>query len=266
MLPPGDAFQEANNGQNQFTVPNVNNQKSIFKPVNLENSMCIAPAPSSSTTGSRTPSPAVTITPPPHGAPTYNNNQQGGKGPRSKKKTTGPVHNSRYKAKLCKNWTKTGNCPYYEKCQFAHGTQELDKWANRRARLKLATEAAAVGAAQQDIDDLSDFDKDSEHDLLPEISPSAINHHEEEEKETTRFHPIQIQSSTCIDERVKEEADVTYGERSNAYGSKSFTSTKTPHAILQKTKTNNGQQNQCIGQLFSMSTVFPSSISHNLGV
>ena len=56
---------------------------------------------------------------------------------KSKKKTTGPVHNARYKAKLCKNWSKTGSCPYFEKCQFAHGSQELEKWANRRARIKV---------------------------------------------------------------------------------------------------------------------------------
>ena len=64
---------------------------------------------------------------------------------KTKKKTTGPVHNARYKAKLCKNWAKTGFCPYFEKCQFAHGAQELEKWANRRARMKVSlTESCMV--------------------------------------------------------------------------------------------------------------------------
>jgi hypothetical protein len=33
----------------------------------------------------------------------------------AKKKTTGPVHNAKYKAKLCKNWTIKGACQYFEK-------------------------------------------------------------------------------------------------------------------------------------------------------
>mmetsp|Transcript_14114 Transcript_14114/g.25068 ORF Transcript_14114/g.25068 Transcript_14114/m.25068 type:complete len:523 (+) Transcript_14114:595-2163(+) len=63
-------------------------------------------------------------------------------GKSAKKKTTGPVHNSRYKAKMCKNWIKNGSCPYFEKCQFAHGSYELEKWATRRARLKSSDEGS----------------------------------------------------------------------------------------------------------------------------
>ncbi len=54
----------------------------------------------------------------------------------TQKRTNGPIHNSRYKAKMCNNWIKLGSCPYFEKCQFAHGTHEMEKWANRRARSK----------------------------------------------------------------------------------------------------------------------------------
>lgn len=63
--------------------------------------------------------------------PTSVQNQQ-----RLKKKTTGPVHNSKYKAKMCKNWVNKGQCPYYEKCQFAHGHQEIEKWSNRRTKVQ----------------------------------------------------------------------------------------------------------------------------------
>lgn len=52
--------------------------------------------------------------------------------PGIKKKTTGPVHNSKYKAKLCNNWMTRGVCPYHEKCQFAHGVEEIEKWEIRR--------------------------------------------------------------------------------------------------------------------------------------
>ncbi len=33
--------------------------------------------------------------------------------------------NNKVKSSLCKNFTQTGLCPYGDKCQFAHGTQEL---------------------------------------------------------------------------------------------------------------------------------------------
>lgn len=56
--------------------------------------------------------------------------------PKPKKKTTGPVHNAKYKAKLCKNWIQRGACPYYEKCQFAHGEHEIIKWAIRRTKFR----------------------------------------------------------------------------------------------------------------------------------
>jgi len=56
---------------------------------------------------------------------------------RAKKKTTGPYHNSKYKAKMCRNWVKEGTCPYSEKCQFAHGAAELEKWNEIRRRQKL---------------------------------------------------------------------------------------------------------------------------------
>jgi hypothetical protein len=32
---------------------------------------------------------------------------------------------SKIKSSLCKNFTEKGFCPYGQKCQFAHGTQEL---------------------------------------------------------------------------------------------------------------------------------------------
>lgn len=56
------------------------------------------------------------------------------------KKITGPFHNTKYKGKLCKNWmralnaTGMGNCQYNEKCQFAHGEEEIEKWSARRVK------------------------------------------------------------------------------------------------------------------------------------
>ena len=52
----------------------------------------------------------------------------------SRTKSTGPHHNARYKAKLCKNWQRDGVCPYYQKCQFAHGEAELLKWNQFRVK------------------------------------------------------------------------------------------------------------------------------------
>jgi hypothetical protein len=45
-----------------------------------------------------------------------------------KKVPTGPRANPLYKTRLCMNFQSTGSCPYTEKCQFAHGVDELEKW------------------------------------------------------------------------------------------------------------------------------------------
>jgi len=45
-----------------------------------------------------------------------------------KVKTTGPIHNPKYKLKPCEKFETDGVCPYFEKCQFAHGSAELEKW------------------------------------------------------------------------------------------------------------------------------------------
>eukprot|EP00516_Mucochytrium_quahogii_P000765 CAMPEP_0203762618 /NCGR_PEP_ID=MMETSP0098-20131031/15462_1 /ASSEMBLY_ACC=CAM_ASM_000208 /TAXON_ID=96639 /ORGANISM=" , Strain NY0313808BC1" /LENGTH=201 /DNA_ID=CAMNT_0050657099 /DNA_START=320 /DNA_END=922 /DNA_ORIENTATION=+ len=66
-----------------------------------------------------------------------------------KKKTTGPYHNSRYKAKMCKNWVQNGSCPYNEKCQFAHGSSELFKWASIRKQQRTERKAAKQQWAPQ---------------------------------------------------------------------------------------------------------------------
>ncbi|KAH9253968.1 hypothetical protein BASA81_008092 [Batrachochytrium salamandrivorans] len=57
-----------------------------------------------------------------------------------KKKTTGPLHNPRYKSTMCQHFANTGACPYSEKCQFAHGPEELAKWQETRAVQQLLSE------------------------------------------------------------------------------------------------------------------------------
>jgi len=49
-----------------------------------------------------------------------------------KKAPTGPRANPLYKTRLCMNYQSTGSCPYTEKCQFAHGVAELEKWETWR--------------------------------------------------------------------------------------------------------------------------------------
>lgn len=53
-----------------------------------------------------------------------------------KVKTTGPLHNARYKLKMCRQFEKHGVCPYYQKCQFAHGAAELNKWKRYHEKVK----------------------------------------------------------------------------------------------------------------------------------
>jgi hypothetical protein len=49
-----------------------------------------------------------------------------------KKVPTGPRANPLYKTRLCMNFQSTGSCPYTDKCQFAHGAKELEKWESWR--------------------------------------------------------------------------------------------------------------------------------------
>jgi len=49
-----------------------------------------------------------------------------------KKVPTGPRANPLYKTRLCMNFQSTGACPYTDKCQFAHGAKELEKWESWR--------------------------------------------------------------------------------------------------------------------------------------
>jgi hypothetical protein len=53
-----------------------------------------------------------------------------------KKIPTGPRANPLYKTRLCMNFQSTGSCPYTEKCQFAHGVKELEKWESWRTSHK----------------------------------------------------------------------------------------------------------------------------------
>jgi len=53
-----------------------------------------------------------------------------------KKVPTGPRANPLYKTRLCMNFQSTGSCPYTEKCQFAHGVKELEKWESWRSSHK----------------------------------------------------------------------------------------------------------------------------------
>jgi len=53
-----------------------------------------------------------------------------------KKTPTGPRANPLYKTRLCMNYQTTGSCPYTEKCQFAHGIEELQKWEAWRSSHK----------------------------------------------------------------------------------------------------------------------------------
>ena len=47
----------------------------------------------------------------------------------------GPVNNKKYKISMCKKWTETGSCSYNEKCQFAHGPQELELWRSKKSKI-----------------------------------------------------------------------------------------------------------------------------------
>lgn len=51
-----------------------------------------------------------------------------------KKFSTGPQWNMLYKTRLCANYQTTGQCPYFQKCQFAHGENELARWEAWRVK------------------------------------------------------------------------------------------------------------------------------------
>jgi len=66
-----------------------------------------------------------------------------------KKTPTGPRANPLYKTRLCMNFQSTGSCPYTEKCQFAHGVKELEKWENWRNTHKISDD----GKKENDSDE-----------------------------------------------------------------------------------------------------------------
>jgi hypothetical protein len=74
-----------------------------------------------------------------------------------KKAPTGPRANPLYKTRLCMNFQSTGICPYTDKCQFAHGVKELEKWESWRTTHKSA----------------DDSKKEGEHELDPEQESHA---------------------------------------------------------------------------------------------
>jgi hypothetical protein len=50
----------------------------------------------------------------------------------------GPKHNPLYKTSMCANWSANGSCPYHNRCQFAHGEEELKLWQTKRDEHKRA--------------------------------------------------------------------------------------------------------------------------------
>lgn len=46
------------------------------------------------------------------------------------------AQNHKLKNELCRNYLRTGFCPYNDKCQFAHGTTELRQNLDHNARYK----------------------------------------------------------------------------------------------------------------------------------
>lgn len=58
-----------------------------------------------------------------------------------KPKTHGPHNNERYKSGWCENIQNNRPCPYSTKCQFAHNSEEITKWARWRAVKHTTVEA-----------------------------------------------------------------------------------------------------------------------------
>jgi len=49
----------------------------------------------------------------------------------------------RYKTQLCKTFRKTGQCPYFDRCMFAHGAREL-RTAEQNVELVASLEAKSL--------------------------------------------------------------------------------------------------------------------------
>ena len=46
----------------------------------------------------------------------------------------GPVNNEYYKTRICKRYLENSVCPYNNKCQYAHGEKELEKWTRKKSQ------------------------------------------------------------------------------------------------------------------------------------
>lgn len=118
-----------------------------------------------------------------------------------KKKTTGPVHNTRYKAKMCKNWIKIGSCPYFEKCQFAHGSHELEKWANRRQRVKSDDDEQVEGKSSQSIES-----NQEEEEADKPIEEEEAKHRESGEDDEIGANIVTLNNTTNLQQHTSSSS------------------------------------------------------------
>lgn len=97
-----------------------------------------------------------------------------------KKFSTGPQWNLLYKTRLCANYQNTGACPYFQKCQFAHGDAELARWEAWRVKhFGPTTAAPSVGGKKPQQPKPTDLqekeEKDEDQETTPTVSPTLTS-------------------------------------------------------------------------------------------
>jgi hypothetical protein len=101
-----------------------------------------------------------------------------------KKAPTGPRANPLYKTRLCMNFQSTGSCPYTDKCQFAHGAKELEKWESWRNSQKgedgksdaqPPDASSGTRSRSQSMDKTSRTSSYESHDFGSPVSGSSID-------------------------------------------------------------------------------------------
>ena len=109
----------------------------------------------------------------------------------------GPLENLKFKAKMCRTWERTGYCSYADKCQFAHGIEELNEWTQRRRLMILAE--------QKNIQPINNQNENEQNNKVEKVS--SFDENENDNKFRKRINSFST-CSTGYSTDVESETDI----------------------------------------------------------
>jgi len=87
----------------------------------------------------------------------------------------GPKSNPLYKTRYCQSFEKTGQCTYNDKCQFAHGKEEMERWHVWRLAQANQNNVFASTSSPNTIELMNKYNAVFQSPSLPMPSSSSIS-------------------------------------------------------------------------------------------